>query len=391
MDNETIESMKQWRHAIHQEPELAYEENKTSALVSKILKSLNLDVHENIAQTGVVGVLRKGNCDAAKIALRADMDALPIQEQTSLPYASKINNVMHACGHDGHTAMLLGAAMELSKIDGLNGTVYFIFQPAEENEAGAKRMIEEGLFDRFPADVVFALHNAPGIPVGHMAACPGPMLAAFSTFECRISGVAAHSSTPHMGVDSIEVAGEIIRQWQSIGRRLYTVKEQPIISTTQINAGDAFNVIAAEAIIKGSTRCLSSDTQTTLPEHMRETCQAIAQQYGARCEFEYQQRYPVLVNAKEWVDFGMASALDCVAIAQYTPDIDPLWGSEDFAFMLQEKPGAYFLLGNGSDGTGSCMLHNPHYDFNDQVLPVGAKFWVKLTTDYLQKFQGPEL
>ncbi len=281
--------------------------------------------------------------------------------------------------------MLLGAACELAEEPSINGTVYFIFQPAEENEAGAQKMIDEGLFEKFPADAVFALHNAPGIPVGHMASRPGAMMAAFSTFECRIIGQAAHSSTPHKGVDSIEVASQLIQQWQSLGKRYFNADEQPLIATTQIQGGDAYNVIADKVVLKGSTRCLHQETQRTLAKRMLETAESVARMYGALCEFSFQERYPVLVNDPRWVDFGMTVANSSAAITHSDPEFEAIWGSEDFAFMLQHCPGAYFLLGNGGDELGGCnQLHHPNYDFNDSILPVGAKFWVDLVKQFMK-------
>ncbi|WP_299973093.1 M20 aminoacylase family protein [uncultured Pseudoteredinibacter sp.] len=385
MKNKTISAMTQWRHSIHQHPELAYQETRTAQLVADILIDLGMEVHQGIASTGVVGVLQSSASNAPKVALRADMDALPIQEQNDFSYASKHDNVMHACGHDGHTAMLLGAARELAKEESLNCTVYFIFQPAEENEAGARRMIEEGLFDRFPADAVFALHNMPGLPVGHIATRPGAMMAAFSTFECRILGRAAHSSTPHQGVDSIEVACQLAQQWQGLGRRHYGADEQALIAVTQIQGGTASNVIADEVVLKGSTRCLTTETQKTLAKTMRETAELVARSYGALCEFSFEERYPVLVNEPKCTKFGISVANSSVGIAHSDSECSAIWGSEDFAFMLQHCPGAYFLLGNGGDEQGGChQLHHPNYDFNDAILPIGAKFWVDLVKQFSQ-------
>ncbi len=374
--------MRDWRHAIHQHPETAYEEVRTAALVADVLTEAGIEVHTGIAETGVVGILKKGN-SSRSIGLRADMDALDILESNDLDYCSQIAGKMHACGHDGHTAMLLGAAVHLANNVEFDGTVVFIFQPAEEVRGGAMAMLKEGLFERFPVDLIFGLHNMPGIATGHFSICEGPMMASFAHFECEITGKGGHSSTPHLNIDPIAIGAELVQQWQLIIPQRISSAERAVITTTEFHAGTAFNVSPETAILRGSCRSLSNDTAQLIAEQMRTTAEQICAQHGARCRFDYHQAYPVLVNERNSVALALAAAREVVGDGRVNSNQEPYMGSEDFAEFLLEKPGAYIFLGNGIESRGGCMIHNPGYDFNDDNLPIGAQYWTSLVRSYL--------
>ena len=379
-DEDDIADVRDWRRAIHSHPETAFEEKRTSAFVAERLTEFGLEVHRGLAGTGVVGVLRQG--EGPSIGLRADMDALHIHEQTNLPYASRNEGRMHACGHDGHTAMLLGAARELARNPNFSGTLHFIFQPAEENEGGGRCMVEEGLFERFPMEAVFGLHNWPGMPVGEVSVRAGPMLASFDIFELTVTGRGSHAAMPHEGVDAVIAATQIISMWQTIVSRNVSPLDSAVISVTQIHAGDTWNVIPAEALVRGTVRTFRSTVQDKVEARMREAAEHIARGFGAETQFRYERRYPATVNTARETEFARQAAIAAFGADVVHDDIPPSMGSEDFAFMLQAKPGSYIWIGNGPS-EGGRNLHSPHYDFNDALLPLGIRYWVSLVDRYL--------
>lgn len=382
ISTELTEQMRQWRHEIHQHPETAYEEFKTAALVVEVLQSVGIEVHTGIAETGVVGILKKGSSDK-RIGLRADMDALDILEDNDLDYCSQVTGKMHACGHDGHTAMLLGAAVHLAQNVDFDGTVVFIFQPAEEVRGGALRMLQEGLFERFPVDMVFGLHNMPGIATGQFAICEGPLMASFAHFECEIIGKGGHSSAPHLNIDPVAIGADLVQQWQLIVPQKVSSAERAVIATTEFHAGTAFNICPETAILRGSCRALSNPVAQLIAEQMAQTAERVCAQHGATCRFDYHQAYPVLVNHKQGVDLALAAAQAVVGHANVIDNQEASMGSEDFAEFLLQCPGAYIFLGNGVESRGGCMIHNPGYDFNDANLPIGARYWSMLVETYL--------
>jgi len=377
-----VQSMKQWRHSMHKNPETAYEEFDTAKLVSSVLKELAIEVHENIAETGVVGVLKKGNSKRS-IGLRADMDALNLEEANQFDHRSQITGKMHACGHDGHTAMLLGAATYLAKEGSFDGTIYFIFQPAEEVEGGAERMIAEGLLDKFPMDAIFGMHNKPTLEAGNFAICVGPMMAAFALFECEIIGKGMHSSMPHLAIDPIKIGVELTQQWKSINYENIEPLEPSVISVTEFHSGTSHNIIPEVAILKGSARCFSKKVAETIKDEMTRIAENICEQNDATCTFYYKQAYPALVNEAELTEFVADIASHLVGEDQVNRNYKPVLGSEDFAYFLEKIPGAYIFVGNGTGEKGGCMLHNPNYDFNDDVLETGASYWAHLAQTYL--------
>mgnify|MGYP006093875043 FL=1 len=368
--------MATWRRDIHAHPEIAFEEHRTAELVANKLREFGLEIETGIAGTGVVGTLTKGRGNRA-IGLRADLDALPIQEANEFAHKSTHPGKMHACGHDGHTTMLLGAAKYLAEHGEFEGTVYFIFQPAEENEGGGRAMVEEGLFDRYPMEAVYGMHNIPGMPVGTFAVKPGPMMAAFDIFELVVTGKGGHAAMPHLTIDPMVVGTKIVEAYQSIVSRSIDPQDPVVLSVTQFHAGDAYNVIPNEATISGCTRCFSPKVQAQLEAQMKQVATEICHAYGASCEFSYERRYPPTVNSEIEAHLAGSVARELVGADRVNLNPKSAMGSEDFAYMLQEKPGAYIWIGNG-DGEGSCMVHNPGYDFNDEILPIGATWWVKL-------------
>jgi hippurate hydrolase len=380
------EKMRHWRHHIHQFPETAYEETSTSDYISQMLYTFGLEVHRGIAQTGVVASLSIGDSNQ-KIALRADMDALFIQEQNDFAYRSCHDGKMHACGHDGHSAMLLGAANYLAEKRNFNGTVYFIFQPAEEGRAGAQRMIEEGLFEQFPADCVFGMHNFPDIPQGHFAVKTGPMMAAFDCFEIKITGQACHAAMPHLGQDPILAAGHLIQALQSIVSRNVNPDDSAVLSLTQIHAGETWNAIPETVILRGTYRCFESEIQQLIKQRIEQLCHSVCSGFGMTAQINFNPEnpgYPVTFNHDKETAIAINAATDVVGEACLDLTPVPSMGSEDFSFMLQEKPGCYIWIGNGPSTEG-CLLHNPHYDFNDEILPIGAAYWVSLVQTVLLK------
>ena len=374
--------MQEWRRDIHAHPEIAFEEHRTAQIVADKLESFGIEVETGIAGTGVVGTLRKGMGNRS-IGLRADLDALLINETNDFEYKSKNPGQMHACGHDGHTTMLLGAAKYLSEQGNFDGTVNFIFQPAEENEGGGRVMIEDGLFDKYPVESVYGMHNIPGMPVGSFAIKPGPIMAAFDIFNLKVIGRGGHAAMPQTTVDPIIVGTKIIDAFQAIISRSIDPQEPSVLSVTQFHGGDAYNVIPNQVEIKGCTRCFSPNVQKKLEDEMRQISESICKAYGADCEFHYEHRYPATINSEEEANLAGQVAQEIVGEEKVNLSPKPGMGSEDFAYMLQEKPGSYIWIGNG-DGEGSCMIHNPGYDFNDEILPIGATYWVKMAEEILK-------
>jgi len=373
--------MAAWRHDLHAHPETAFREHRTSERAAGILAGLGMEVHRGLAGTGVVATLRRGG-GGRSIALRADMDGLPVQEASELPYRSQIPNAMHACGHDGHMAMLLGAARELAERGRFDGTVRFIFQPAEENEGGGRVMVEEGLFDRFPADAVFGLHNWPGADAGQIAVRPGPVMAAFDVFEVRVRGRGAHGATPHLAIDPVVAAAQMIGGFQTIVSRNVSPVEAAVVSVTQLQGGDTWNVIPEEVRLRGSARHLRPEVGRVVEEGVRRVVAGVASAFGAAAEIEYRNRYPATVNEPAATALAARAAADVVGRERTLADEPPSLASEDFAFMLQARPGCYVWLGNGP-ADGDRSLHSPRYDFNDAILPVGAAYWVRLVETVL--------
>ena len=378
-----VEKMRHWRHAIHQYPETAYKEFNTANLVSSVLRKLDIEVHEHIAVTGLVGIIKRGNSKRS-IGLRADMDALELDEANTFQHRSKVAGKMHACGHDGHIAMLLGAASILANDNDFDGTIYLIFQPAEEVEGGAQLMIDEGLFEKFPMDAVFGMHNMPAHEAGSFSICAGPMMAAFGSFECVIRGTAMHSSMPHLAVDPIEIGAELIKQWKTIIYQDIEPLQPAVISVTQFNSGSAQNISPEMAVLKGSTRCFSKDVAKLIKRRMTDIAQGLCKQNGAECEFIYKQAYPTLINDPGCTQFAADIAAELVGENRVNRNMKPILASEDFAAMLEHCPGAYILIGNGLGESGGCMVHNPNYDFNDAILEVGASYWVHLAKTFLE-------
>ncbi|MBB5504350.1 M20 aminoacylase family protein [Paraburkholderia atlantica] len=369
------------RHRIHAHPELAYEEFATGDLVAERLREWGYSVHRGLGQTGVVGQLKVGH-GTRRLGLRADMDALPIHETTGLPYASKLPGKMHACGHDGHTAMLLAAAKHLAHEKSFDGTLNLIFQPAEEGLAGAKKMLDDGLFERFPCDAVFAMHNMPGFPTGKLGFMPGAFMASSDTVIIKVIGRGGHGAVPHKAVDPVVVCAQIVLALQSIVSRNIAPLDMSIITVGAIHAGEAPNVIPETAEMRLSVRALRPEVRDHLQQRITEVATGQAAVFGARAEVDYQRRYPVLVNDAAMTSLARQVALDWLGEDGLIRDMQPLTGSEDFAFLLERCAGSYLIIGNG-DGEGGCMVHNPGYDFNDACLATGAAYWVKLAQTFL--------
>lgn len=365
------------RRDIHQHPELAYHENRTAEVVAKKLREWGIEVTTGIAKTGVVGTLKAGKGNRA-IGLRADMDALPLDEKNGFAHASVNKGKMHACGHDGHTAMLLGAAKYLAETKNFDGTVHFIFQPAEEGEGGGRMMVEEGLFKRFPVEGVYGMHNMPGIAVGKFAIRSGPMMASSDIFEIAITGTGGHAAFPHRTKEALLVAAEITMALQTIVARNLDPVETAVLSVTQIHGGDAWNVLPDDAVVRGGCRAFSGRTQDLLETRIREIAEGICQAHGVSMKYRYERRYPPLVNHKDETAFCAQVARSLVGDANVDANTPRVMGSEDFAFMLQAQEGAYIFIGNGEGSEGGCMVHNPHYDFNDKIIPLGATYWSRM-------------
>jgi amidohydrolase len=365
----------EWRRDLHAHPELQYDVHRTAGSVSERLKSFGCDdVVAGIGRTGVVGVIRGRKPGAKVIGMRADMDALPIEEATTVAYKSTVPGKMHACGHDGHTAMLLGAAKYLAETRNFAGTAVVIFQPAEEGGAGARAMMDDGLFDRFGIEQVFGMHNYPGMPIGQFAIRSGPMMASTDTIGIDLEGVGGHAAWPHFGVDTVLVGAQIVNQLQSIVARNVDPLQAAVISICMFQAGHADNVIPQQAKLRGTARALSPKVRDLLQKRVREVVEGTARAYGAKAELTYTTGYPVLVNEELKTAFAAGVACEVAGKDKVNTDCAPLMGAEDFAFMLQERPGAFIYIGNGN----SAQLHNPAYDFNDEAIPAGTSYWVRL-------------
>jgi hippurate hydrolase len=369
------------RHTIHAHPELAFEERKTSDLVAEKLTAYGYEVHRGLGTTGVVGRLKKGQSHKS-IGIRADMDALPILEKTGLPYESTIPGKMHACGHDGHTAILLCAAKYLAESVSYDGVLNLIFQPAEENEGGALRMLEEGLFEKFPCDEVYALHNSPGLPVGKIGISEGAAMASFDRVTIKLRGRSAHGAMPHHGIDVMQCAASIVLGLQSIVSREIDSLKSAVITVGALQAGETYNVVPETALIKIGVRALDPAVRALAEQRIKDFVQAQAQSFRVECDLLYERKYPVLVNHAAQTDFARQVATQLLGTDNVVTRT-PVMGSEDFAYMLERCPGSYVRLGNGLGEDGGCMVHNPLYNFNDKALPIGAAFWVRLVQTYL--------
>jgi hippurate hydrolase len=383
--NQQHESLAAIRRDLHAHPELGFEEHRTAALVAERLHQWGIEVYTGIGKTGVVGVIRgKAETTGKAIGLRADMDALPIGEENDFAHRSSKQGLMHACGHDGHTTMLLGAAQYLAATRDFNGTVYAIFQPGEEGYAGAKEMIADGLFTRFPADEVYALHNWPGLPPGHIGMNPGPMMAAADRIDITISGKGGHGAHPHMTIDPVLVAGHVITAAQSIVARNVAPLEAAVVSLCAVQAGNlnAFSVVPREARITGTVRAFKHSVQDQIEARLKTLIESVTAAFGATAEIKYQRVYPATINHQPQYEFAANVAEELVGREQVVRNMPPSMGAEDFAFMLQAKPGCYARLGQG--GGEACWLHSTRYDFNDAVIPLGAGYLAALAERRLQ-------
>jgi hippurate hydrolase len=379
------------RRDIHAHPELCFEENRTADVVAKKLTEWDIPIVRGLGVTGVVGIIKNGASQRA-IGLRADMDALPLQEVNTFDHASKHDGKMHACGHDGHTAMLLGAAHYLAKHRNFDGTVYVIFQPAEEGGGGARRMIEDGLFDKYPMEAVFGMHNWPGQPVGSFGVAAGPMMASSNEFDVTVRGKGCHAAQPHKGIDPILVAVQIVQSWQTIVSRNRNPLLPAVLSVTQIHSGSATNIVPDEAKLIGTVRTFSLDVLDMMESRMKEIAEHTAAAFDAEVDFKFHRNYPPVINHEKETAFAVGVMTAIVGEDKVNAKVEPSMGAEDFAYMLQAKPGCYVFLGNGEGdhrmaghGLGPCNLHNPSYDFNDELLPIGATYWVRLAETYLAK------
>ena len=383
------------RRDIHAHPELCFEEVRTADLVAAKLTEWGIPLHRGLGTTGVVGIVhgRDGGKSGRAIGLRADIDALPMTEFNTFAHASKHQGKMHACGHDGHTAMLLAAAQHFAKQRDFDGSVYLIFQPAEEGGGGAREMIKDGLFEQFPMEAVFGMHNWPGMEVGKFAVSSGPVMASSNEFKITITGKGGHAAMPHMGIDPVPVACQIVQGFQTILTRNKKPVDAGVISVTMIHAGEATNVIPDSCEIQGTVRTFTFETLDLIERRMQEIAEGLSAAFGATCAFEFERNYPPTINTPYEADFARKVMADIVGEGNAVPQ-EPTMGAEDFSFMLQEKPGAYCFIANGfgahrggyeggGHDAGPCTLHNPHYDFNDDLIPLGATYWVQLTQAWL--------
>lgn len=373
-----------WRHNLHQHPELCFEEHYTSDFVAKRLEEFGIEVHRGLAGTGIVGKL-VGQTDSGRaIGLRADMDALPIHEANEVEHKSLTEGKMHACGHDGHTTMLLGAARYLAETKNFDGTVYFIFQPAEEGGGGGKVMIDDGLFKKFDCETVWGMHNWPGMEVGTFAARSGPVMASTGVFDLTLHGKGGHAAMPHDTTDPIMMMSQLVNALQSIASRNANPLDSVVVSITQFHAGDAYNVIPPSAVIRGTVRTYTTAMMDLAEKRMGEIANGIATAHGARAELDFRRGYPATVNWEKETDIAANIAAEIVGETNVNRNMDPSMGGEDFAYMLEEKPGSYVWIGNGL-ASPDAMLHNPSYDFNDEILPLGATYWSRLVETQLPR------
>ena len=376
------DEMTAWRRHLHAHPELGFEERATAAFVADKLRAFGVDqVHEHVATTGVVGVIR-GRGEGRRIGLRADMDGLPITERTGAAHASTAPGRMHACGHDGHTTMLLGAARHLAETRNFQGEVILIFQPAEEGYGGARVMLEQGLFERFPVDAVFGLHNWPGAAVGSFAICKGPIMAATDTFAVTLAGRGGHAALPHTTADPVLAAAATVQALQGVVARNVPPKEAAVLSVTRLKGGDAFNVIPDAVEFWGTVRTYTPEMRKLCQERLDAICHGVARAHDCDARIDFRKGYPPTVNSERESDFAADVAAEIVGESRINRHATPSMGGEDFAYFLEKKRGAYMLMGNGPGDHGR-VLHSPHYDFNDDALPVGVSYWVRLAERYL--------
>ena len=376
------------RRDIHAHPELCFEEKRTADVVARQLTDWGIPVHRGLGTTGVVGIVKSGNSSRA-VGLRADMDALPMQEFNTFSHASQHPGKMHACGHDGHVAMLLAAAQHLAKNRNFDGTVYLIFQPAEEGGGGAREMIKEGLFEQFPMEAVFGMHNWPGMQVGKFAVSAGPVMASTSEFKITIRGKGSHAALPHAGVDPVPIACQMVQAFQTIISRNKKPIDAGVISVTMIHAGEATNVVPDSCELQGTVRTFSVEVLDLIEQRMKQIAEHVSAAHDAACEFEFARNYPPTINSPAEAEFARQVMVSIVGESNVQAQ-EPTMGGEDFAYMLQAKPGAYCFIANGDGGhrdmghgAGPCMLHNPSYDFNDELIPLGATYWVRLAEAWL--------
>ena len=378
------------RRDIHAHPELCFQEVRTADVVAQKLTEWGIPIHRGLGTTGVVGIIKGGDSPRA-IGLRADMDALPMQEFNTFAHASKHVGKMHACGHDGHTAMLLAAAQHLARHRNFDGTVYLIFQPAEEGGGGAREMIKDGLFEKFPMDAVFGMHNWPGPQVGRFAVSAGPVMASSNEFRITIRGKGSHAALPHNGIDPVPIACQMVQAFQTIITRNKKPVDAGVISVTMLHAGEATNVVPDSCELRGTVRTFSIEVLDLIERRMKQVAEHVCAAHDAKCEFEFVRNYPPTVNSAAEAAFCREVMLGIVG-AENVDVQEPTMGAEDFSFMLQAKPGAYVFIANG-DGThremghggGPCMLHNPSYDFNDDLIPLGATYWVRLAEEWFAR------
>ncbi|WP_309625992.1 M20 aminoacylase family protein [Methylibium sp.] len=376
------------RRDLHAHPELRFEENRTADVIAKALGEWGIEVHRGLGKTGVVGIVKNGNSPRA-VGLRADIDALPITERNSFAHASRHPGKMHACGHDGHTAMLLAAAKHLARHRHFDGTVYLIFQPAEEGGGGAREMIKDGLFERFPMEAVFGAHNWPGMKVGQFAVKSGPVFASSNEFKITIHGKGAHGAMPHLGIDPVPVACQMVQAFQTIITRNMRPIDTGVISVTMIHTGEATNVVPESCVLEGTVRSFTTEVLDLIERRMKTVADATCAAFEASCEFEFARNYPPTINHAAETEFAKSVMAEVVG-SENVLEFEPTMGAEDFSYFLQARPGCYFVIGNGDGahragghGLGPCMLHNPSYDFNDDLIPLGATLWVRLAERWL--------
>ena len=379
LPSEKLEEVLRWRHHLHANPELGFQEIETARFIAQRLAEWGYAVRTGYGRTGVVGTLSKGTSRKA-LGIRADMDALPITEETDAAYASRTAGVMHACGHDGHVTVALAAAWELAS-ETFDGTVHFIFQPAEENEGGARAMVEDGLFRDFPLDMVLGMHNWPALPVGTLVARDDQMMAAFGIFEVQVIGRGAHGAMPHEGADPVLAASQIVSALNTIASRNVSPLQASVVSVTQIHGGDAWNVIPERVLIRGTTRWFDASVGDTLQARLEQVARSVAEGFGCRAEIDYQRLYPATINNAEVAAMVRSQA---AALNLQVMDAAPSMAAEDFAFMLNEKPGCYFWLGAARTTGDNPGLHSPRFDFNDAIIPVAVEMWRSTAMSYLR-------
>ncbi|MDE2396257.1 MAG: amidohydrolase [Burkholderiales bacterium] len=376
------------RRDLHAHPELCFEEVRTADLIAKALADWGIPVHRGLGKTGVVGIVKNGS-SARAVGLRADIDALPMTERNQFAHASRHPGRMHACGHDGHTAMLLAAAKHLARHRNFDGTVYLVFQPAEEGGGGAREMMKDGLFERFPMEAIFGAHNWPGLKVGQFALASGPVFASSNEFSVTVHGKGAHAAMPHNGIDPVPVACQIVQGFQTIVTRNKRPLDTAVISVSMIHAGEAVNVIPDRCVLQGTVRTFSTEVLDLVERRMKQVAEATCAAFETHCDFEFERNYPPTINHAAETEFARGLLGEVVG-PENVLEFEPTMGAEDFSYFLQDKPGCYFVIGNGDGahregghGLGPCMLHNPSYDFNDDLIPLGATAWARLAEKWL--------